>query len=384
MYKIAFVVPHYGISGGIHVIFRHAEYLANNGYDIFFISEQIPKSIHWYQNLIGLTKFLTYDTMSEYRFDIVFASSWETVYRLSIIHASHYAYLVQAPEQLFIPPENEFKRILAEQTYICGIKIVTIASWMQKMLLDEYGVDSYLVRNGLLNLKTIISNKSKTCSRVKFLVEGSITDYRKMVPQTVSILKKAGVKDITLLTSSKIRRYPGVTKVYSSIPIDKVGEIYSECDVLVKLSTIEGMFGPPLEMFKCGGTAIVFDVPGHEEYMLHGVNSLVAPMYNFEKVKEYIQLLTNDYVLLEKLKRNAQLTANNWIGWNESSLEFGRVLDKILMTEESNRTLINKRLSLSLSIYRLNSSASFILLRIYLYGGIRKLMNKIKLFIYNL
>ena len=52
--------------------------------------------------------------------------------------------------------------------------------------------------------------------------------------------------------------------------------IYRSCDVIVKLSYVEGMFGPPLEMFHCGGTSIVYDVTGHDEYIVHGKNGLVA------------------------------------------------------------------------------------------------------------
>jgi hypothetical protein len=38
--------------------------------------------------------------------------------------------------------------------------------------------------------------------------------------------------------------------------------VYRSCDILGKLSYVEGMFGPPLEMFHCGWTAIVYNVTG--------------------------------------------------------------------------------------------------------------------------
>lgn len=384
MYKIAFVVPHYGISGGIHVIFRHAEYLANHDCDVYFVSRQKPSEILWYPNLTELVNFVTYKEVCNHSFDLVFASSWETVYKLPLVDSTHYAYLVQAPEVFFIPPENKLKRSLAEYTYVSGVKVVTIATWLQQELWDSYGVEAYLVKNGLLDLKQSIINDNASTKDVKFLVEGSITDARKMVPQTIKLLKNMGVKDIGLLTSSKIKRYPGVTKLYSSIPIDEVGKVYSRYDVLVKLSVVEGMFGPPLEMFKCGGTAIVFDIPGHEEYMVHRVNSLIAPLYDFEQVRKYIDLLMNNRMLLESLKINAQQTANKWRTWSEASADFMVTIEEILVAKVSNKTLIKKRLLLFYSTYKLFNSANIILLRIYLYGMIRKLTSKIKLFMFSI
>jgi hypothetical protein len=55
-----------------------------------------------------------------------------------------------------------------------------------------------------------------------------------------------------------------------------MASVYRSCDDILKLSLVESMFGPPLEMFHCGGTAIVYNVTGHDEYIVHGRNALVA------------------------------------------------------------------------------------------------------------
>ena len=46
-------------------------------------------------------------------------------------------------------------------------------------------------------------------------------------------------------------------------------EIYNQCDVLLKMSKVEGVFGPPLEMMACGGTCVVGNVSGYDEYCVH-------------------------------------------------------------------------------------------------------------------
>ncbi len=47
-------------------------------------------------------------------------------------------------------------------------------------------------------------------------------------------------------------------------------------DVVLKLSSVEGMFGPPLEGFHRGATCVVTPVTGHEEYVEHGWNGLLT------------------------------------------------------------------------------------------------------------
>ena len=47
---------------------------------------------------------------------------------------------------------------------------------------------------------------------------------------------------------------------------------YARSDVVLKLSRVEGMFGPPLEGFHRGATCVVTPVTGHDEYVEHGWN----------------------------------------------------------------------------------------------------------------
>ena len=95
-----------------------------------------------------------------------------------------------------------------------------------------------------------------------------------------------------------------------------LARIYRSCDVLVKLSTSEGMFGPPLEMFHCGGTVISYDVSGCEEYLVHGENSVVIPIGREDLVLEAINTLCDNSALLEGLKAGAIETAEKWPDWD--------------------------------------------------------------------
>jgi glycosyltransferase involved in cell wall biosynthesis len=108
-------------------------------------------------------------------------------------------------------------------------------------------------------------------------VEGPLGVSYKNVEKTIELCRQAEVDEIWLLTSSEVTDYPGVNRCFSRVPITETAAIYRSCDLLVKLSYVEGMFGPPLEMFHCGGTALVYDVTGHDEYIRHQQNSIVVP-----------------------------------------------------------------------------------------------------------
>ncbi|MER2419141.1 glycosyltransferase, partial [Klebsiella pneumoniae] len=112
---------------------------------------------------------------------------------------------------------------------------------------------------------------------------------------------------------------PGVSRVFSRVPMKVTPDIYRSCDILVKLSTVEGMFGPPLEIFHCGGTAIVFDVTGHDEYIVDGQNACVVHRGDMDGVVTTLRRLLNDRTELARLQAGALKTAEAWVSWDASS-----------------------------------------------------------------
>ncbi|WP_163446713.1 glycosyltransferase, partial [Escherichia coli] len=90
----------------------------------------------------------------------------------------------------------------------------------------------------------------------------------------------------------------------------------------VKLSTVEGMFGPPLEIYHTGGTSISYDVTGYDEYIEHNVNGLVSFSRQNQEIIEFINRLKDNPNELAQLKANALATAEKWPDWESSSKEF--------------------------------------------------------------
>ena len=93
-----------------------------------------------------------------------------------------------------------------------------------------------------------------------------------------------------------------------------MAELYADTDVVLKLSSVEGMFGPPLEGFHRGATCVVTPVTGHEEYVEHGYNGLLTDWDDLRGTARQLDLLARDRALLHFLRTNALETARGVAG----------------------------------------------------------------------
>jgi hypothetical protein len=226
-------------------------------------------------------------------------------------------------------PEQKATVRLADATYLFPVNYITEATWIKTYLKNKYSTESALVFNGIR--KDIYTNDGRALAprepdRIRVLVEGPVDVVFKNVPRTIELCRRSDVDEIWLLTISDVSEFEGVDKVFSRVPIKETAKIYRSCDVLVKLSYIEGMFGPPLEMFHCGGTAIVYDVTGHDEYIRHDENALVAKTDDEYSVIEYLNRMKQNNSYLNKLKKGACETARKWYDWEAASEAFEKSL----------------------------------------------------------
>ena len=327
--KCIFTLGSPAIGGGTNVIFEHATYMAKQGVEVYIVTDRKiqPSEYSWHTSA-HILKWVTYDEIKDIEFDMAIATWWRTVYELYRVKSKHYVYFVQSIESKFYNDSEQGIKMLAEMTYFLDMKVITEATWIKEYL-AKYGVDAYLVHNGIR--KDIYTTEGETyekCKGLRILVEGPVDVDFKNVPRTIELVKQSKADEIWLLTSSNIKDYEGVDKVFSQVPPKDCAKIYRSCDAIVKLSYIEGMFGPPLEMFHCGGTAIVYDVTGHDEYIINNKNGIVVKTDDEQEVVNSINKL-KDNKKLNKLKKAAIKTANEWCSWQESSDKFYQTVKKL-------------------------------------------------------
>lgn len=333
MRKIAFLLGGVEISGGINVIFQQAIRLAEKGYSVSFISNKpiYPADIKWHpiytlikENSITVTWY-TFNELQNISFDIAIATWWRTFFNLWKINAGQYFYFVQSIESRFYPAQEVSLRSVVESTYEADMGFITECKWISQYLFENYGHSVPVVLNGVdknVFNREGIAIENRTEDKLKVLVEGPIDVHFKNIPNTLKLVSRSAADETWLLTSSNISEIEGVTKVFSKIPLQFTPTVYRSCDLIVKLSYVEGMFGPPLEMFHCGGTCIVYNVTGHDEYVNHRKNGVVINCDAEEEVIESINELKNNRNVLNSLKSEAIKTAEEWPDWGESHEQF--------------------------------------------------------------
>lgn len=331
MPDVAFLIDSGELSGGTNVIFRHALHAIEQGWRVTFVSpRRIERSeVQWHA--IGKhydhpnLQWLDFIGVIERHFDIAIATWWRTCYSLWKVSAERYVYFVQSIESRFYKRSEEATRYAVDATYDLPLGHVTEATWIRDYLERLHGRRAVLARNGID--KNIYVNDGPALAprqpgKLRVLVEGAVDADFKNVPLSLRLARQAEVDELWLLTTSRVDRTLDVDRVISRVPPEETPAIYRSCDVLLKLSLVEGMFGPPLEMFHCGGSCVVYDVTGHDEYIRDGHNGFVVRTGDEAAIVERLRLMREDPLLLDTLKRNAIETAVAWPGWPDSSARF--------------------------------------------------------------
>jgi len=332
--KIAFFIGSVDISGGTYVIYQHALHAKRAGHDVTMVVlyPYDDSQMQWHPACKEL-RFVPLHESSDLRFDLAIATWWRTAAELHAIAAARYAYFIQSIESRFYPDNQAPLKGLVDRSYDIGLPSITEASWIREHLSKNHRTQAVLVRNGIR--KDLYTQEGPSSAErlrdgpIRVLVEGPMGVFFKNVGRSLKLARKSKADSTWLLTSTQLGYFPGVDKVFSRVPISLVPAIYRSCDVLVKLSYVEGMFGPPLEMFHCGGTAIVYDVTGYDEYIENGENAIVIPRDDESSVVAAINSLRDDNQLLDRLKDGALSTALAWPDWTHSSTEFLRAIESI-------------------------------------------------------
>jgi glycosyltransferase involved in cell wall biosynthesis len=341
--RIVFVIPDAEIGGGVSVATAHARNAIDAGHDVTLaVSDWNPKVARTVQGISAMS--LAEAMTGEY--DLAIASWWQDVLRLSQLSAATQIQFIQAPEDLLYRP-GDLSFDLVRDLYRVPIPAVTIAEWLAEHLHSAYGRDRpIVVRNGVN--KSVFrpdgpSFAPRTPDRLRVLVEGALGVWNKNVLPALRV-SRANADETWLLTPTPVGPIVGVNRVFSGISPHDVAAVYRSCDVVLKLSTVEGFALPPLEMFHCGGTSVVFDAQGPTEYAEDGRNALVATVGDFRAAGERLALLRSERALLDRLKAGALATADAWPSEETSGHHFLEAVTALATAEPKAGTRVPREL----------------------------------------
>lgn len=295
-----------------------------DGWDVTLVLAREQEQANWggYEHLSHL-HICPREHALQQHFDIAVATWWETTFTLFELRADRYVYFVQSLEDRFYRHE-EAERLGAGLTLDLPVSFITEARWIAETLAQiRPGAPCHLVRNGID--KEVFAPLDRVTPHegpLRVLVEGPLQVWFKQVPEALTAA--AAMREphhVTLISSAGDRAALSapVDEVIGPLSHREMAEVYTQTDVLLKLSSVEGMFGPPLEGFHCGATCVVTPVTGHEEYVRHGFNALVTDWEDLRGTARQLDLLARDRELLHHLRCNALETAREWPDWGHSS-----------------------------------------------------------------
>lgn len=323
--KVAFLVNDLQLSGGVGVIAQHARRLgALEGWDVslVLVRDQDEASWHGYEQLASVRVSSRRQALEEH-YDIAIATWWETTFSLFELSSERYAYFVQSLEDRFYH-HDEAERVGAALTLDLPVAFITEAGWIADTLSGlRPDAPCYLVRNGIDKEVFPVAERAPINDHgpLRVLIEGSPSSWFKHVHSaidTASAMREP--HHVTVVTAERAALGEvAADEVLGPLTHRQMAKLYGSCDVLLKLSSVEGMCGPALEGFHCGTTCVVTPVTGHEEYVEHGWNGLIADWDDLRGTARQLDLLARDRALLGFLRTNALETARAWPSWEQSS-----------------------------------------------------------------
>lgn len=327
--KVAFLVPSLRLSGGLNVVVEHGSRLASDhDFDVTMVVTHHQGETPWPYDGLRHVRVVDLDDLTGETFDLAIATWWDTVVHLPDVDAKRFAYFVQSLEDRFFT-EDDPQAALAGLTYRLGLPVITEAQWIAAIFeAVTPEVPCWYVRNGVN--KDIFPEQGavepNTRGPLRILVEGNLHDHVKGVPEAVEAVRRMSEPaELTVVAANRSGpRVPAT--VIGPLTQPELSDLMVRTDVVLKLSRVEGMSGPPLEGFHRGATCVLTPVTGHDEYLQHGWNGLLTGWDDPDGTARQLDLLAKDRHLLHFLRTNAAATARAWPGWDQAATMMAGVL----------------------------------------------------------
>jgi glycosyltransferase involved in cell wall biosynthesis len=312
--KVAYIIADAVICGGVGVVCQHANRLARRGFETCIVSTTGDEKINWFPDqrvpVYPLSRIPG-------DIDIGVATWWETTHDLYGLEIPRKFYFVQSDETRFYE-EDRFEKLFAYDSYWSDYEFMTEAKWIRKWLKDSFDREAHYVPNGV-DLEIFHETKPLVPKGElpRILIEGPADMPSKGVAEAFRAV--SGLKCEVWYVNYRGIPDPAwkVDRYFYRVPMSEMRRIYSSCDILLKLSTVEGSFGPPLEMMACGGVCVVARVSGMEEGIIAGENALVVEPGDLEGARDALGRLFDDETLRQKLIQQGRETVKR-LDWEKS------------------------------------------------------------------
>ena len=178
--------------------------------------------------------------------------------------------------------------------------------------MEKYSKTSRYSPNGIDLTHFAFHRRNLNKQKIRILIEGDSSSHYKNVDESFKIIENLDKNKFEvwyLSYKGNPKNWYYIDKFFREIPHEKVSQIYSECDILLKSSFLESFSYPPLEMMATGGYCIVAPNEGNKEYLKNEENCLFYKLGDINSGVECINRLISDEQLQQRLYKNGLSTA---------------------------------------------------------------------------
>lgn len=366
--KIAYLLPDTSISGGAAIVFQHANRLAKRGHEVLVASMGVVNKAPWFPG--QAVPVVRHRNLPE-DLDLLVATSWPTVYEAAGMPSRRKCYFVQADETTFYKPGSPLFHA-ALLSYLMNVRFLTMAVWIQKWLKNGFGKDATIIPNAFDSEIFYPGDLAQPrTGRPRILIEGAFALPSKGMNEAFEAVRGLDVEVWCVSSYGKPDSSLRYDRFLERVPVEMMREVYSSCDILVKLSKSESFGLPPLEMMACGGVSVVSRNAGHDEYIRDGENALMVAPDDIQGARSAVRRLIEDRELRERLRVNGLKTAAER-AWEPVIDKLEECFCEVIETDPGDGPMAEQlNAALALAYERLLSSSLF-------GGGLQTVAHRIK------
>lgn len=358
--KITFILPFVNLTGGIKILFEHANRLVERGHSITIVwpgkqfhgehFETENQSWRWqyieaplrslkyliFVNILGKSGAEWYPLRKEIKLrrtpdlsnqyipaaDIVIATAPETVNWVAKYTPDkgikiHFA---QDYEAWYLPDD-----FLASTFSHQDMHLITIGTWQKKLYEERFGrkVDT-IIPDGvdLSRFRPAGRKQYKEGTPVRVLLSYHHAAYKGIADglEAIGIVRQTGHKvQVVMFGVHPLKDdVPSDVEYHHNVPEEDLPDLYRSCDIFLWPTHREGFGLPPLEAMACGTPVVGTDVGAMPDYMIDGKTGYIVPMKQPKQLGEKLLKLVADQKLRKKMGEAAAKAAEAW-EWDDQT-----------------------------------------------------------------
>lgn len=323
--RIIYVLQTLGWSGGIKMVFDHANRLPKDTFSIEIWGLDTHDCPWKLADHVKLRTFKNYDRLSAALEDqeaIKVATWWETAFPvwLASIKKGIPVYFIQEIETWFYPGDVVAQSAVVS-CYRKEFKNMTTSPYNLEEV-QAMGLKAEMIPCGI---DPTVNKKLKNTKRKANQLAGNGRKFfQKNLDFTIKGWQAMGDNRPELLLYGAEPELARLDKkiTYVTRPSnEEVNKIFNECTVFIQTSRHEGFCLPLIEAMATGAAVVCTDAHGNRGFCINGKNCLMVEHDDVEGLKKALEKLFNNPALRERLGKEAQKTA--------AAYEWDQVIKKV-------------------------------------------------------